>query len=151
MAKADVASTLNSLLTLTRDGEADFEEAAKLVMNLKIKGLLKKAAVHCKDSASELSRLIAALGGDPERGPSLAGAAHVAWTDLKSKIAGMTDEEILDECLRNEESAQSLFEQALAEPLPAEAKALVTKHYEGVKQHYELVRGLRSSFIYGRT
>jgi uncharacterized protein (TIGR02284 family) len=151
MDQADVVSNLNTLLKLTRDGEADFDEAGGLVVNLKIQDLLRKAAGHCRDSADELARLIERLGGDPEQGPSLAGAAHVAWTDLKSKIVGMTDEEILDECLRSEETARSIFEEALATALPEEAKALVAKQYEGVKQHYELVRGLRSSFVYGRT
>ncbi|HYA81005.1 MAG TPA: PA2169 family four-helix-bundle protein [Methylocystis sp.] len=151
MNKAVVISTLNTLLTLTRDGEADFNEAAGLVVNLKIQDLLRKAAGHCRDSAGELAKLIEQQGGDPEQGPSLAGAAHVAWTDLKSKIVGITDEEILDECLSSEETARSIFEEALAAPLPEEAKALVAKQYEGVKRHYELVRGLRSSFVYGRT
>ncbi len=151
MTSSEAISTLNSLLTLTRDGEADFAEASELVVNLKIKELLKKAADRCRLSAKEIASKVAELGGDPEQGRSLAGAARVAWTDLKSKIAGMSDEEVLDECLRSEDSAQAAFEKALTEQLPSDAKALLEKQYAGVKEHYELVRRLRSSFVYGHS
>jgi len=151
MTSPEAISTLNALLTLTRDGEGDFAEASELVVNLKIKDLLKRAADQCRNSADELANKVVSLGGDPEMGMSLAGAAHVAWTDLKSKIAGMSETEVLDECLRGEENARSLFEKALAEPLPPDVKSLVQRQYAGVKQHYELVRSLRSSFVYGRS
>jgi uncharacterized protein (TIGR02284 family) len=144
------AATLNTLLILTRDGAEDFDEAAKLVENLKIKSLLEKAAEHCRKSEEELAAIVAKLGEQPERHASLTGTLHVAWTELRSRIGGLSDAEILDECLRDEAAALDAFERALGSDIPTEAQALVEKHYRGVRQHYEMVRGLRCAFEIAR-
>jgi uncharacterized protein (TIGR02284 family) len=143
-------ATLNALLVLTRDGAEDFAEAAKLVENLKIRQVLERAAAHCRESEEELAAVVAGFGETPERHASLSGTLHLLWTELRSRIGGLSDVEILDEILRDEEAAFSLFERALGEDMPKEAKALVEKHFAGVRQHYEQVRGLRSAFEIAR-
>jgi uncharacterized protein (TIGR02284 family) len=142
---------LNDLLLLTRDGAADFDASAELVENFKIKELLKAAAERCRASAAELSEKINSLGGEPAEGESISGSLHVAWTELRSKVAGMSETEVLDECVIGEEAARATYEKALATKLPEDVKSLVEKQYAGVKQHYELVRGLRSSFVLGHS
>jgi len=147
---AEGVATLNSLLVLTRDGAEDFAEAAKIVENLKIKTLLEKAAEHCRKSEEELAAMVRALGEQPERHASLGGSLHLAWTHLRSRIGGLSDRAILDECLSDEATAIGVFERALGHDMPAAAKTLVEKHYRGVRQHYEMVRGLCSAFDLSR-
>lgn len=151
MSDSDTISTLNDLLVLTRDGAADFDASAELANNLKIKELLHTAAERCRSGATELASKVQSLGGEPDDGQSIRGSLHVAWTELKSKVSGMSDTELLDEIVKDEEAARSTYETALAKPLPADVKSLIEKQYVGVQQHYELVRGLRSSFVYGHS
>jgi uncharacterized protein (TIGR02284 family) len=143
-------ATLNSLLVLTRDGAEDFAEAAKLVENLKIKDVLERAAAHCRKSEEELAGLVREFGKTPERHASLGGKLHLVWTELRSRIGGLDDVAILDEILRDEEAAFGVFERAVGEDMPAKAKTLVEKHFDGVRRHYEQVRGLRSAFDLSR-
>jgi uncharacterized protein (TIGR02284 family) len=144
-------STLNDLLLLSRDGTAELDASAELVENIKIKELLKAAARRCEAAATELAEKIKSLGGEPAEGESLSGSIQVAWTELKSKVAGMSETEVLDECLLREEAAKAPYEAALAAELPGDVKSLVEKQYAGVQKHCELVRGLRSSFVLGHS
>lgn len=128
-----------------------FSECAALVVNLKIKDLLAKAAARCQEGAEEIFQKVASLGGEPEDRRSLGSTADVAWIDVKSNIVGMSDREVLDACVLSEEAARSLFDKALREVVSADVKSLVEQQRTTVMEHYELVRSLRASFVYGQS
>ena len=51
---------------------------------------------------------------------------------------------MLAECERGEDVAKSAYEAALKEDLPPDVKAILRRHYEGVKANHDRIRDLRN-------
>ena len=145
MDNQDVIATLNNLLEISRDGEQGFRTCAEGVQSPNLKALLEAAAGRCTEGAAELEAKIRSLGGDPAQGGSVSGSMHRAWTNIKSAITGMSENAVLAECERGEDSAKAAYEEALQQNLPADVKALVERQYQGVKANHDRVRNLRNA------
>jgi uncharacterized protein (TIGR02284 family) len=145
MDKDDVIATLNDLIETSRDGEAGFRTCADGVKNAQLKQMFEQAAGRCRQAVSELQAKVRGLGGDPEKGGSVAGALHRGWVDIKSTITGMDEAAVLAECERGEDAAKKAYEKALAKDLPVDIRSTVERQYQGVRQHHDRVRQARNA------
>jgi len=143
MDKDDVISTLNDLITTSKDGEAGFYAAAKEVRDTQYKSFLENRARGCADAVRELQELVVAYGGDPGTHPSVSGALHRRWLDIKSVITGHDDHTVLAECERGEDVAVKSYRNALEKVLPPEVRAVVERQYQGVLRNHDQVKALR--------
>ena len=75
-----------------------------------------RRAQDCASSAADLQQLVAQHGGNPEKGGTVAGAAHRGWLNLKAAVSGRTDLAILEECERGEDVAKARYRVALLRP-----------------------------------
>jgi uncharacterized protein (TIGR02284 family) len=82
------------------------------------------------------------LGGNPEEGGSVAGAAHRTWMDVKGALTGRDDKQIIAEAERGEDVAVATYQKALQETLPAAVESLVNRQYEHVREAHDRVRDL---------
>ena len=57
----------------------------------------------------------------------------------------MDEAAVLAECERGEDVAKKAYEEALAKDLPADIRSTVERQYQGVRQHHDRVRQLRSA------
>ena len=89
--------------------------------------------------------LVRELGGDPTASGSTAGALHRGWIELKSAITGGSDEAILNECERGEDSAKDNYRSALESNLPANISDVVRQQSQAVQAAHNRVRELRNS------
>ena len=149
---ANVTSVLNDLIETSKDGEKGFRTAAEDTKNAELKGIFLKRAEDCAKGASQLQQLVAQRGEKPEEGGSVAGAMHRGWVNLKSSVTGRDDVAILEECERGEDVAKAKYRKALEDDdLPAEARQVVQRQYEGVLRNHDQVRALRDRFRSART
>src|SRR6266446_5641951 len=109
MDRDDVIATLNDLIEVSRDGEEGFGTCAEAVKNPQLKTFFEQKAQRCALGAAQLQRKVRELGGDPERSGSTAGALHRFWINLRSTLAGMDENAILDECERGEDVARRAY------------------------------------------
>ena len=92
--------------------------------------------------ADELKSEVQRLGGNPEQGGSVSGAAHRGWMNVKGALTGYDDKQIIAEAERGEDVAVSTYRNALSEPLPTAIESVVSRQYEHVKQAHDRVRDL---------
>lgn len=137
--------TLNGLIETARDGENGFKTAADGAESTELKRLFSEYSAQRGAMATELSQVVATLGGEPHETGHVAGALHRGWINIKTAVAGNDDKAILEECERGEDYAKQKFTEALKEPLPANVRAVVERMAADVKQAHDRVRDLRDA------
>jgi uncharacterized protein (TIGR02284 family) len=143
MDKDEVISTLNDLITTSKDGEAGFRSAANEIRDMQFKSFLESRAQTCTEAVRELQDLVRAYGCDPETGSSISGTLHRRWLDIKSAITGHDDHAILAECERGEDVAVKSYRNALEKVLPPDVRSVVERQYQGVLRNHDEVKALR--------
>ena len=141
----DTISTLNGLIETCEDGVKGFRTAAEAVENSEAKALFLARVTTIEKAASSLMSEVRRLGGDPEKGGSVAGAVHRGWIDLKAAVTGKDESAIVAECERGEDVAVKHYESALKKELPPDVRKMVESQYQGVLKNREQVRRLNAS------
>jgi uncharacterized protein (TIGR02284 family) len=142
MAEREVISTLNSLIETCRDGEQGFRQAAEHLNDPGVRSLFSEIASERAKFAEELKHEVERLGGRPDEGGSMSGAAHRGWMNLKGAVAGNDPRAIISEAERGEDVAVSTYRDALQEPLPPAVESVVNRQYQHVKDAHDRVREL---------
>jgi len=146
MKQPDPIPLLNELIETSKDGEDGFRACAEAVQTPELKRVLIEYAGDCSRAAGELQSTVQALGGKPEAGGSIAGAAHRGWLHLKSGTTGRDEAAILEECERGEDYAKARYGKALQAELPEDIRTLLQRQYHGVLKHHNQIRDLRDRY-----
>ncbi len=139
----DVLSTLNGLVATCHDGEEGFRAAADATPNPELRGLFLTYAQQRADFRAELEEEMCRLGGDPSPRGSAAGSLHRAWMSVRSAVDGASDDSVIAEAERGEDSAKRAYEAALGRELPPVLRAVVGRHAARIKDAHSRVRSLR--------
>lgn len=138
-----VIETLNDLLENARDGELGFREAAEHTKTQSLAALFGRRAQTCRQAAAELQEQIQRLGGKPDAGGSVTGAAHRVWVHIRGLFGGASDEIMLTECERGEDAAVARYRKALKQNLPQDIHAMVQRQFEGALRNHDMIKSLR--------
>lgn len=141
----DVVSCLNDLIETCKDGQEGFKDAAEAVKDGELKTLFFEYSQQRAQFGAVLMELVRELGGDPTNSGSTAGALHRGWIDLKAAITGGSDEAVLNECERGEDSAKDAYKDALEKNLPANIADVVRQQATSVQAAHNRVRELRNA------
>ncbi len=143
MDKSDVVDVLNDLIEVSKDGEYGFKECAEHAKNTEVKSALSSRAASCASGAAELQRLVAAYGGEPEKGGSAAGAMHRGWVSIRSALTSKDDVAVLEEAERGEDAALKKYRDASAKTLPADVQAVIRSQLQGTQANHDQIKSLR--------
>jgi uncharacterized protein (TIGR02284 family) len=136
---------LNGLIETCRDGQYGFQEAAENVESPELKQIFGDAALERSRFVGELQEHVRALGGDPENSGSVAASLHRTWIDIKGTLTGKSDQSILSECERGEDSAVEAYEDAIEEnEITGDVRQTIDRQYAAVKQVHDRIKQLRS-------
>src|SRR3954454_15340706 len=136
----DVVGVLNNLIETCRDGQEGFKDAAEAVRDAQLKTLFYEYSQQRAQFSAVLMELVRELGADPTHSGSTAGALHRGWIELKSAITGGSDEAILNECERGEDSAKEAYKDALEKNLPGNIADVVRQQATAVQAAHNRVR-----------
>ncbi len=142
----ETESVLNELIETSKDGEKGFLKAAEDAKDVSLKAMFTEGAQRCREGARELQDLVRSVGGNPEKGGSLAGAMHRGWVSLKEAVAKREDKAILEEVEKGEDYAKVQYKKALEQQLPPSVQAIVERQYRGVLSNHDRVRALRDRY-----
>lgn len=144
MDKDQVVDVLNDLLENSRDGEYGFRTCAEEVDSPTLRQLFNDRAAQCRVAADELVPLITSYGGSPADGGTAAGAMHRGWVHVKGAVGANSEESMLDECERGEDSAVARYRKALKEEgLPADVRSLIERQAQGAQRNHDQIKMLR--------
>lgn len=139
----DSIDTLNDLIENCRDGEYGFRACAEHVKADDIRALFNRRAEDCAAAARQLEAHVVRLGGEPDKGGTVAGAAHRGWVAVRGALSSYTDLAMLEECERGEDAALERYSEALNKPLDPAVKALIEEQRMGTKANHDQIRAMR--------
>lgn len=140
-----VVSTLNGLIQTCRDGQEGFKDAAEGIDRSDLKSLFYEFSQQRAEFAGVLQGLVRSLGGDPETEGSFSGALHRGWIDLKSAVTGGSEQAILNECERGEDSAKDAYADALKLSLPANVGDVIRQQSQAVQVAHNRIKEMRDA------
>ncbi|OAD90385.1 hypothetical protein A7A78_14815 [Aequorivita soesokkakensis] len=109
----EIVNNLQDLLEKNYDAEKGFTKAMKDAKNQNLKRFLQQQAAQRNRFATELDQQIRNLNEQPKESGSFTGDLHRTWIDIKSSVAGNTDEAVLEECIRGEKASWKEYEEKL--------------------------------------
>ncbi len=142
----NITSILNDLEETSKDGEKGFRAAAEDTTNAELKAVFLGRAQDCATAANDLQGLVARLGGNPDKGGTVAGAVHRGWVNLKAAVSKRTDFAILEECERGEDVAKAHYRKALEQTLPEDIRVVVQRQNDGAIRNHDQIRDLRDRY-----
>ena len=141
----DVIGVLNNLIETSKDGEYGFKTCAERATSADLKQNFQRRATECASAAGELQALVAQHGGKAEQGGSAMGAMHRGWVSVRDAVSGSSDQSILDECERGEDSALARYRKAMKHELPAPLRQVVERQMAGVQKNHDQIKMLRDA------
>ena len=109
----EIVNNLQDLLEKNYDAEKGFTKAMQDAKNQNLKRFLLQQASQRGRFVNELSHEIINLNEKPKDSGSFTGDLHRTWIDIKSSVAGNTDEDVLEECIRGEKASWKEYEKKL--------------------------------------
>ena len=146
----EVIDTLNELLESCRDGEYGFMTSAEHATSADLKATLLRHSDECRTSGLELETLIRQLGGEPDEGGSMSGALHRGWVSVRGTLSGYSDQAMLDECERGEDTAVARYRKALKESLPDAIRGVVERQSQGAQRNHDQIKAMRDALKMNR-
>jgi len=142
----DTIGTLEHLIETCRDGQNGYRDAAEHIKNPEIRNWFNQQSLERGQFAGELESQVQQLGKhDPDRKGSVSGALHRKWFELKEKLGG-SDESVLSEVERGEDTAKEAYEDALKKDLPADIRTIVARQAQSVLIAHDRAKLLRDQF-----
>lgn len=133
-------STLNDLLHITNDRIEGFEKVEGKVWEMypDVKDEYDHMISQSKIMKNELINLITEKQGAPEDSPSIAGAVHRTWIDIKNSFTmGNLVESTLENVVFGEKAAIEAYQNALDTGyLSEKSTAIVSEQLRNLKSSY---------------
>ena len=143
MNNVEIATLLNGLVEISRDGAEGFKTCADKVNDPDLKMFFLDRAQSCEEAVNTLSVEVIYYGGNPDTSGTTTGALHRTWINIKTALTKKDNLAVLEECEMGEAAAVMAYENALRQEIPDNLRALLERIYEGVKKNHERVRQLR--------
>jgi uncharacterized protein (TIGR02284 family) len=143
MSADEIVQVLNDLLETCYDGMDGFRAAAASLTRSDAITFCQARAARIDEAASELYTAVRRLGGRPAEHGHPQATVHRGWIHFRASAIDTTDDGVLGEMERGEESAVGRYRHALARSLPPALHDLVAEQLRGVEENREGIRQLR--------
>ena len=140
-----IASALNQLIQVCKDGESGFRTSAEAVKDENLRRLFQSYSQQRAEFTSELQLEVRRLARDPVDAGHATAAVHRAWMDLKGRMTGTDDAAVVAEAERGEDVAVKAYEEVLKRDLPSDIRTLVERQLLEIRQAHDHVRSLEQA------
>lgn len=118
-------SELNDIIAKSYDAEKGYKEAAENVEDPELKKIFSEYSRQRYNFGHEIKEEIRKLGGEVDKGDTIAAKVHRAWMDLRSAFTSDEESAVIKEAIRGEKNALKNYEDALEE-MPISGSAYAT-------------------------
>lgn len=130
-----LGNKLNDLLEKTYDAEKGFKKAAENAKHAGLQSYFSNKAQERYNFGHQLKSELRNFGQEPDKGGSVAGAAHRTWMEVKSWFSADDDESMLEEAIRGEKASVDEYQEVLNETaLPNTTKQLLESQKNSIQQ-----------------
>lgn len=135
-----IEHTLNDLIEIARDGSEFYTEAAGKVDNPELASLFQRMGAHKREIASGLASEVAATGGQPAEGGTMAGSMRQVYAKARAAV-GDTSYAYVAELEELEDRLLDAFKDTLEDSdTPAAARAAAQKFMPRVTECHDIMR-----------
>lgn len=142
-----LVEVLNDLIRINNDRIDGYEKALEEVedIDLDLRGIFQKMANESREYVQELSREVAALGGEVASGTTNSGKIYRVWMDIKATFTGHDRTSVLESCEYGEDAAQEAYDDALATDadLPVDIRQIITNQKSSLLESHNLIKKYR--------
>jgi len=143
----NLTGVLNDLIRINNDRIEGYKRAAKEAddSDVDLKAIFNRMADESRQYASELTREVVRLGGDPAEGTTASGKIYRAWMDVKAAFTGSDRAAVLASCEYGEDAAQKAYQEALTtdETLTTEVRQLIANQQASLKVSHDTIKKYR--------
>ncbi len=143
----NLIEVLNGLIEINHDRVNGYEKAIEETKDLDVdmKAIFRNMANDSGKYASELSTLVAGLGGTPADGTTNSGKIYRVWMDIKTTFTGHDRESVLELCEFGEDAAQRAYEAAIASDaeINADTRQLIVDQQAKLKTSHDIIKKYR--------
>lgn len=134
---SEIVSVLSTCIETSTDGEKGYALAAADVRDVTLKAYFRGKGEERADFVLAAQEAVKDLGRVPENEGSTKGAVHRGLVGLRKVVEGRSDRLIVEECLRGEIAAATVYDalvrKAPLDGMPATVRALVIHQYRAVQ------------------
>ena len=142
-----LVEVLNDLIRINNDRIDGYEKALEEVedIDLDLRGIFQKMANESREYVQELSREVAALGGEVATGTTNSGKIYRVWMDIKATFTGHDRTSVLESCEYGEDAAQEAYDDALSTDadLPVDIRQIITNQKSSLLESHNLIKKYR--------
>ncbi len=135
--------SLNYLIGTLHDGEKGYRDAADEVDSSEFQTIFNRVAQERASFRADLEGEVRRHGGEPKEGGSASAALHRTWLNVRDAITGKSDEEVLKEVERGDETAIENYNDVLQRDLPGDLAPMVQQQHDKIQQTLQEVRTLK--------
>ena len=143
---AESISHLQDLIQSNIDSKDGFHESAEEIKDERIAALFRQIAAVRAKNADELQGLVALNNEEPVERGSIAAAVHRTWIDIRGKITGGDNANILAEAARGEESIVEQYEEAVKGDPGSAISDVLHRQLAEVKAHSDQIHDLHKAY-----
>jgi len=138
---------LNDILTKCYDAEQGFKQVSEKVDNNNLKEICENRSSQRYDFGHEIKGEIKKLGGEVEKGSSVAAGLHRTWIAIKGALsADGNDTAMLEEIIRGEEETIEEYNEALKKfPADSSAYQVLTKQRDTITTMLSTIKAMKVS------
>jgi uncharacterized protein (TIGR02284 family) len=125
MAERTERAVLNHLIETCRDAERGFRTAAEHVANPEVKRTFLRLAQQRHEFAEELLPHAYRLGGAADADGTGMATMHRTWMQVRARLAANPERAIVEEAVRGERYARSVYDEAVQDVLPPDVRDIV--------------------------
>lgn len=132
--------TLNDLIAISRDGQEFYQEAATKVEDAELVALFQRMAAAKTKIVAELSQVVQAVGGTPDKDGTLVGSMRQAYANVR---AGLGDKKyaFVAELEDSEDRLLKAFDETVADTdTPANARDAAARLLPEVRACHDVMR-----------
>jgi uncharacterized protein (TIGR02284 family) len=147
-----VVDTLKEVGKIIRDSEEGYRHSANDIDDWQLRSMFLELARVRSEQGDEIDRLLQRFGGEAvPKGGSTSGTLHRTFVDLKAAITGNNRQAVVNEVVRGESYAESVFDRALRADLPADVRQVVQRQHNSVRDSRDRVRRMQQEMGYGES
>ena len=140
---------LSGLISISKDGERGYHEAAELVRNSQMSSIFNEYGKQRAHFARDLQTEVERLGGNPPDHGSVSAVLHRGWMDLKSVLSGGDAGAIIGACETADDAAVTAFERVVKTDIAGHSRSLVEKQWHKLQEAHQHMLRLKAEVASG--
>lgn len=143
---SEMIKVLKEVINTLQDGQKGFADLGEKLKDDTLKRYFLAESLKRANFRAELENELHRHGvADVKEEGTTVGALHRTWGDLKAKVLGVSDHEILATAEQGEDVAKKTYKDALSQDLPLPVRQLLAEQNAHIQTSHDYVRNHRDA------